>query len=151
MKLIVDDIRIRCRPSGEQIADGTIYLTIGDTCFPDGGWFDLISTDLENWIPKLLSFAKGHTDSCSLDFADGPYRVLLIRDSAGEVFVTCYEDNRKVINNKAIHLPEFLVSCAKGLRALATAFYHQEDTDQNAELISELGRVSKDFQTIANH
>lgn len=151
MKLIVDDIRIRSDQNGYPIVDGYFYLTVEERCFPAPDWFDLISADLEDWIPKLLSFANGHTDTCSLDFVDGPYRVLLIRDSAGEVYVTCYEDNRKVINKKAIHLPEFLISFAKGLRTLATAFYHQENTAQNADLISELGRVSKEFQTIANH
>jgi len=151
MKLVIDDIRIRSGSNDKPIVDGSLYLAIRDACFPAPGWFDLISTVLEDWTPKLISFAKNHTETCSFCFFDGPYGILLIRVSAGEVRVTCSDGIRKVIQDEPINFPEFLVSFAKVLRNLATAFYHQGNAAQYGNLISELGRVSKELQSIAYH
>lgn len=58
---------------------GRIWLTIGETAFPEEGWYDLPGVLLEQWMPGLESFFLGNTDSCELHFMDGPYKVCLNR------------------------------------------------------------------------
>jgi hypothetical protein len=54
-----------------------LYFSTEDYCFPDTDWLDYIANRLDYWMPQLISFLTRHTDSCRLDFMDGPYFVVL--------------------------------------------------------------------------
>lgn len=61
----------------------TLFFAAGDEFFPEADWVDLVSADLELWIPGLTSFFTGHTDFCCLDFMDGPFSLQLLRSGNG--------------------------------------------------------------------
>lgn len=94
---------------------GRIWLTIGDTAFPEEGWYDLPGVLLEQWMPGLESCFLGNTDSCELCFMDGPYKVRLNRAEA-RVSVVCLEQNRVTIPETGIDLDAFRDSVKKSVR-----------------------------------
>ena len=149
MKLYIEDIRLRDNGGTAPVLDGCIYVSVAQTYFPSYRWFDLVSADLENWIPKLLSFAKGHSDSCSLPFLDGPYQIRLNRSQSGEVSVLCLEDNRVMIANQHVEFSAFLLSCSKAAGRLATEIYQADGSNQFENQISKLGQISKELRLLA--
>ena len=92
LRVHLDSIQIYPSNTLDRVG-GTIYFTIGDTCFPEEGWYDLISEDFPNWLPKIVSFARNHTDICELCFMDGPAKVRLLRFDSVNISVTCIYNN----------------------------------------------------------
>lgn len=103
MRLFLDEMDFHCVNS----VGGELYLSIGDAFFPEDKWYDMAAVDFENWLPALLSFAQGHTDSCVLCFMDGPYKAKLIRHVSGTVTVTCLRDSVVTIPQTEINLSDF--------------------------------------------
>lgn len=94
---------------------GRIWLTIGEQAFPDEGWYDLPGILLETWMPGLNSFFLGNSDSCELQFMDGPYEVRLHR-AEERVTAVFWEQNRAAIPETEIDLPVFWHSVKKCVR-----------------------------------
>ncbi len=94
---------------------GTIFFVLGETYFPEEGWYDLVSVDLENWIPGILSFARNHTDACELRFMDGPAVVKLKRHGA-DVFASCIYNQMIEVDETKIDLSELITSVIQCLR-----------------------------------
>ena len=150
MKFYIEDIRLRDNGGEAPTIDGCIYVSVGDVYFPAYQWFDYVSVDLDRWIPLILSFAKGHTDSCVLFFVDGPYQLRLDRNNVGDISAVCLENNVVKIKKFPIDFSEFLLSCAKVIGRLATEIYQVDSMNQYKNLISELGKVSKELRSLAN-
>ena len=93
---------------------GRIWLTIGEKCFPEEGWYDLPGVLLEYWRPALKSFAEGHSDFCKLGFLDGPYAVWMLRKQ-DSVWATCMEQGSGVLEQQ-IDFPAFWESVQKSVR-----------------------------------
>ncbi len=149
MRLYLDNIICRTNGITAPIIDGNIYVSVGGVWFPSDQWFDMVSADLENWIPKLISFGKGHTDSCELRFMDGPYHIQLHRISHDEVSACCLANNRKVIPETVIDFQEFLSSCAKAIGSVGREIYRMNSLNQYDAYISELGNISKELRLLA--
>ena len=103
---------------------GVLYVTVGDTAFPEEGWYDLVDVDLENWLPGLLSFARGHADSCILQFMDAPAAVRLTRHNES-IFSVCLWNHKPQIMQTEIDFPAFLDSVAKCLRRYNRVMHQQ--------------------------
>ena len=69
---------------------GTMYLQIGDQCFPDKNWTDCVSSILDMWALGLRSYIRGKEKSCELPFMDGPYEVRLTTLADNQVLCTCF-------------------------------------------------------------
>ena len=94
---------------------GEIFLTVGQVYFPSEHWYDMVFFDLKLWVPSVLSFMSGHTDSCVLRFMDGPYSVKMIRRD-GEVFASCWHDNQQTVHSVLIDPYVLIKSVIKTLR-----------------------------------
>ena len=94
---------------------GRIWLSIGEVCFPEEGWYDLPGVLLERWMPQLESFFLGNTDSCELGFMDGPYKVRL-RRTEGRTNVSCLYQKRIVVQDTQIDPDGFRESVKKAVR-----------------------------------
>lgn len=94
---------------------GTLYVSVGDTFFPEESWYDMIWEDLHTWLPGIISFAGNHTDSCVLDFMDGPYQVKFMRRGDGSVGVICSRNQTEEISCD-IDFPIFARSVIQCLR-----------------------------------
>ena len=149
MKLFLDDVRIRKDDGNGLLIDGSIYFSVNGTYFPSYQWFDLISVDLENWIPNLLSFGEGRTDCCTLVFMDGPYRLKLVRQSTSCVTASFWQDHKEILPPAEIDFPEFLMSVAKCARTLGTSIYEQDTQMKFKAEISDLGTLSKKLAMLA--
>ena len=68
-----DDSSI-ARSSSGQVA-GVIYVTFDGTTFPGAGWSDSIVAVLRAWLEGLSSFTADASESLSLHFMDGPFRI----------------------------------------------------------------------------
>ena len=110
MRLHLEDLE-----TGRQSNGGRIWLELGAESFPEEGWYDLPGVLLEIWKSGLESFFLGNTDSCELQFMDGPYRVRLRREGE-QVSTVCLEQNRVRIPETQIDLPEFCDSVKKCVR-----------------------------------
>ena len=100
---------------------GRIWLTVGETCFPEEGWYDLPGVLLEHWTPALESFANGHSDLCKLTFMDGPYHATLQRQQDA-ILVKCVEQGRIVLEQR-IDFPGFWASVQKCVRTYKRTKY----------------------------
>lgn len=108
--------------SGNTIG-GILFITIGSTYFPEENWYDMVSVDFENWIPRLISFAQNHTDSCVLDFMDGPGKVKILRLTDGIVTAACIWDHKTQIQEVEIDFYEFLDSISTCVRKFNRILY----------------------------
>ena len=54
---------------------GTLYLKLGDLCFPDVAWSDFVVVVLEWWCSALQRLHQGDPGPIDVPFMDGPYRV----------------------------------------------------------------------------
>lgn len=149
MKLYIEDIRLRDNGGTAPVLDGFIYVSVAETYFPSYRWFDLVSAVLEHWIPGLLSFARGNTDSCTLLFFDGPYQIRLDRNAEGEVSVACLDDNRVMIAKHSVDFPIFLLSCSKAVGNLATEIYRADPSNRFTQEILQLGKIAKELRSLA--
>lgn len=101
LSLVLENIQLSDnRPTDSYAVDGSIFFRLGDVSIPEENWFDLVSVDLENWVPRLLSFAQKHTDRCVLSFMDGPACVTLIRSGANVFTSFAYGANIEVENTE---------------------------------------------------
>ena len=114
LRMHLDAIQIYQDKAFDRIG-GTIYFSIGEVCFPEEGWYDLVSEDLANWLPKIVSFAQNHTDSCELCFMDGPAKVEISRCYDGEISVTCIYNNKISANHTDIDHTMFFKSVVNAL------------------------------------
>ncbi len=94
---------------------GRIWVSIGEECFPEEGWYDLPGVLLEIWVPRLESFFRGNTDSCDLCFMDGPYKIRLCRTEK-QVTVLCLEQKRIAVKETQIDPNLFHESVKKAVR-----------------------------------
>lgn len=128
---------------------GVIYFTIGDTYFPEAQWYDLISRDFSEWIPRLLSFAEGHTDSCEFAFMDGPYRILLKRLPSVRVLAVATSHRNAPVFEAEIDFAGFLASAAKCVRRLGKRIHEKDSQKKYPSEISRLGALSNRLETLA--
>jgi hypothetical protein len=77
---------ISCSASGALI--GTLYLELGDRCFPDAAWSDFAVVVLEWWCSALERLHQGESGPITVHFMDGPYRVELESLDEGRLDVT---------------------------------------------------------------
>lgn len=103
--------------------DGVMYFDSGDLCFPSEGWREPVSIVMDQWITGLLSFLLGHTDSCLLDFMDGPCCVKLIRDDSGAVMASFFRNSRKTGRERTIDPAELTRSIRRALRTYDRTMY----------------------------
>lgn len=67
---------------------GTLYLKLGDRCFPDVAWSDFVVVVLEWWCSALQRLHQGESGPVTVPFMDGPYRVELELLANGRLDVT---------------------------------------------------------------
>ena len=87
--------------------DGDIYIKLGDVCFPEAGWFDIVSSVLDIWLQEVSSFCCKQRNFCELSFMDGPFCVQ-IRRKSGKVVAGLYEDGEPVQPEQVIDYKYFL-------------------------------------------
>ena len=92
-----------------------LYVEFDGEYFPAEHWRDLVTADFDVWLPRLISFAMGHSDICALPFMDGLARIELRRQSDGGIRADCLWE-RQVQISQRIDLLEFLKSVAYCLR-----------------------------------
>lgn len=127
--------------SSDHSADGEIFFSIGDSFFPGDHWFDMISDDLDQWLPRMISFARGHTDSCTLQFMDGPCQVKLFRSDNGKVTATCLWDGKAQIPKTEIDLQVLLDSVLKAVRKYRRISYEQTGRSPYSEELTTLRTI----------
>lgn len=120
---------------------GNIHFTIGQVCFPEEGWYDLVSVDLKLWLPTIISFALNHTDSCALNLMDGPCQVKLSRDRSGTVTVICIYDGRVEIPKTEIDPAVWNESVVKTIRKYNRLLHEQGLVAQFENELSMLKEV----------
>ena len=144
MTLHIDEIDIDVlRPNAGYSIGGTIYVTIGDAFFPEDQWYDLVYTDLKIWLPGLISFACNHTDSCILNFMDGPYCIRLLRQADGRVSATCLCDNTVQMPKAVIEFSAFIKSVSKSVRKYERMLYKNGLPTQFADELVQLRSILK--------
>ena len=74
------------RPLDGYSSGGELSFAVDGKFFPAEHWYDCVYADLKIWLPQLISFGSGHTDSCEFSFMDGPFAVRLSRLSDGSVY-----------------------------------------------------------------
>lgn len=114
LHLHLDSIKISQDATLDRIG-GTIYFSVGNVCFPDEGWYDLVSVDLERWLPSIISFAFNHTDFCDLVFMDGPAQIHFSRREGG-VIAVCTYGGRVEVPETEIDFTELIQSVLKTIR-----------------------------------
>ena len=110
-------------------AGGEIYIAFGNVAFPAENWYDFPFYVMETFVPQLISFTMGNTDSCLLRFVDGPYSLSLNRDSVGKIAIYCKENNTVIHSWEEIDFLTFLRSIISCLRAYDRFLY--ENGKQN--------------------
>ena len=148
MELHIDDIQIKENNGNGLYIDGCLYISADHVCFPSYRWFDLISVNLENWIPLIISFTNGHTDSITLGFMDGPYLIKIMRSQGNTVNVSCLEDHREIIALQNVDFSGFIISVIKCINKLSAAIYTRNLTISYESEISRLGVVSKKLRNL---
>lgn len=144
MRLHLD--KIDENPSGLHSGiGGTIYLTIGEHCFPEENWYDYVSLIMEHWIPALTSFAHHSTDTCKLSFWDGPCCTILKR-SGDSVTASCLFDQKTVMGDILIDFPLFLESVIKSGNRYCR-FLHLQGID-NSQCSTSLLKLKQEIRTI---
>lgn len=139
MELCLDHVEIR----QHRVVGGTIYFKINDNHFPQEHWFDAITVDLEEWLPRFLSFARNNTDSCLLLFLDGPCHMKLERHRNGSVSAVCFWDNKENIAVHDVDIPHFLETIVRSLRKYYRILHEQEIPFPFADTLSALTDVKK--------
>lgn len=128
---------------------GIIYVTIGDLCFPEARWYDMVYADLKSWLPRLISFAYNHTNTCVFEFMDGPYQLKLFRHTDNIITVTCLEGKKLLIAQTEIDFQTFLKSTAQCVRMYDRTLYenkkHMLFANELKDLRSILKQHSKDL------
>lgn len=122
---------------------GEICISVDGVAFPEEKWYDMVSVDLETWVPDLISFAGSHTDFCEMRFMDGPCRVRLTRRSDGLVSAVCLWENKAQIPQTVINFPVFLSSVAACVRKLSRELYEKDDRKRFRQKIEEYGKLLK--------
>ena len=119
-------------------SDEVLYAELNGTYFPAEGWHDLVAADLEVWLPRLISFAMGHSDACTLPFMDGPACIKLYRQSDGGIRADCLWDQR-IQSSRIIDLRELLRSAVSCLRRCNRLRY---EAGECALFAPELAQIS---------
>lgn len=123
LRMHLDSIQIYQDTTLDRIG-GTIYFSIGDTYFPDEGWYDLVSEDFLRWLPDLISFAFNHTDSCILYFMDGPAQVKYSRRN-GTVTAVCMYDGCVKVPETEIDMTEWNKSVLNSIKKYNRLLHEQ--------------------------
>lgn len=142
IELYLEDVEIL----RQRIIGGTIYFKVNDEYFPQEHWYDAITTDLEEWLPRLLSFARSITDTCLLRFLDGPCCVQLKRHRNGIVSAACFWDNKVAAAVPDVDFSCFLESVVRSLRKYYRVLREQEIPFPYAEALSALTDVKKQLK-----
>jgi hypothetical protein len=121
----------------ENSAGGSLYFSYADTFFPEEAWYDLVSADLERWVPALISFGANHSDMCNLEFMDGPYCIRLMRQENNSVVAKFYDSN-KFIDQTEVDILSFLASVTACCRKFDRSLYENGFDPQFSEEIHSL-------------
>ena len=98
---------------------GSICVRIGESCFPDEQWDDVVSSILDMCISEFCDFLTQSRKKCTLYFMDGPYWIALRRKQKGEVIAVLTDD----IHRRRLELSNMDVEAfAESLLASARAF-----------------------------
>ena len=97
------------RPMDGFSSGGELYV-VTDVFFPGEHWYDCVYLDLKTWLPNLISFGSNHTDTCFLNFMDGPYSIRLKRLSEGAVHADFIREQTVQAVSENIDLGMFLKS-----------------------------------------
>ena len=128
----------------ESLSGGALYVTIGETAFPEEGWYDRVAADLENWVPAICSFARGHADVCVLQFMDGPCQLRLERQES-TVTASCLWDHHVRGLPVQIDFPAFLQSVCKCIRYYQRSLFECGKPLEFQEELSALKNTYKSF------
>lgn len=84
-------------PQWYSSVDGTIFVELNGTCFPEDRWFDLPLSVLEMWSDQLCGFFRHPGNQpITLRFMDGPFAVRLSPVSSQAAAVAFLEDNQVI-------------------------------------------------------
>ena len=120
MKLIVRDFEDYC----EQFPLwSTIYLQMGEWCYPCDNWTDSTSAILEMWINSVIMM-MGAINSVTLYFMDGAYAVKLVKQSTSVAEASFLNSNGEVLCTESIDLFYFIRQL---LAAVGRMSYHYRD------------------------
>ena len=117
---------------------GFIYVSIDDASFPEENWYDMVSVDFENWLPRLISFSSGHTDTCILTFMDGPYQIQLLRQDRGTVSAQCIRDHKVLIFKESVDFDVFIASVVRCVRQYERVLHENRQPSQYGNLLAML-------------
>ena len=117
---------------------GALFVSIGNTYFPQENWYDMAWLDLKYWIPRLVSFCSNHTDSCQMPFMDGPYTIKLTRTKNNIIQAACLYYDTTMIPHTEIVLSKFIVSVIRCCRKYDRFLYENGKPAQFAEEIKQL-------------
>ena len=128
-------------------AGGIIYVTIGDSIFPGDQWYDKVYTDLKTWLPNLLSFGNRHTDSCILQFMDGPCQIKLVRHVDDTVWVQAVWNHQVEISSTNIDFTGFIESVLKCVRKYERLLF---EIDLPVQFDKEILQLRELLKTLRN-
>lgn len=129
---------------------GFIYVTLGGWFFPEEQWYDLISADLESWLPNLTSFSQEHSDYCVLQFVDGPCCIKLKRDCNGTVSAACFWNSKNEIPWTEIDFLAFLVSVVKCVNTYCKLLFMQGENTRFEDDILKLKPYLSILRSLSN-
>lgn len=129
---------------------GGLWLSFGDASFPEENWYDMVYTVLKYWLPGLCSFARNHTDTCVLEFMDGPYSVHM-RRICGRICASCLRDHVAVISDRELDFPVFLKSVLHACRQYDRFLYENGEKQLFSSEIIELKRILDTYDLGENH
>jgi hypothetical protein len=124
---------------------GTLYLKLGDCCFPDADWSDFVVVVLEWWCSALHRLHQSEPGPITVPFMDGPFRVVIesLDDGRLEVTLMTHGENHEQEINHAIvdrnKLTNSAVVTARGtLRQCRQHGWSSKDVDALSESLDAL-------------
>ena len=122
---------------------GIIYVKINDYCFPDDQWWDIATSVLEMWATNLFNFLYSHDDSCTLDFMDGDYSMIIRRLDATRISLNCKKSSDILLNSNSIDLNYFIRQILSGVERLKNSIPELIGSSAIERLLSSEDKLRK--------
>ena len=113
VKIIVDENSLT--KGNDDVIFGKIYISVGDSSFPDKKWDDFIVVIMSWWNEELLKIMDNNEmdnneKDYQLNFMDGPYEVVINRKPFERLELECLRrgrDKNVVLSRVSCSLNEF--------------------------------------------
>ena len=108
VKIIVDENSLT--KGNDDVIFGKIYISVGDSPFPDKKWDDFIVVIMSWWNEELLKIMDSNEKDYQLNFMDGPYEVVITRKPSERLELECLRrgrDKNVVLSRGSCSLSEF--------------------------------------------